>query len=194
MNVAIIPARGGSRRIPRKNIRVFYGKPIITYSIEVAKASGLFKHIVVSIDDDEIATVAFNAGVEVLMRPEKLSNDDVGTQEVAAQAIQHMQRIRGQIDYACCIYPTVPLLRVDDLRSGFNVMRIIDDYAYVPGWFYWGRAEWFGDKPLKEPAPLVVEPERYVDINTLEDWAKAEEMYATLNMPAAIDAAFRSML
>jgi pseudaminic acid cytidylyltransferase len=179
--VAIIPARGGSRRIKMKNVRLFHGKPIIAYSIEAAKASGLFDRIVVSSDDADIRIIARQCGAEAIEREMKYAQDDVGTQEVTRDALVELDLLGVRPDYACCVYATVPMLREDDLVNGFNVMRVTNDYAYVPGWFYWGRAEWFDVKPLREPAPLAIEPERYIDINSEQDWKRAEEMYAALH-------------
>lgn len=177
MRVAIIPARGGSRRIPRKNIRGFHGKPIIAYSIEAAKASGLFDQIFISTDDPEAINIARDYECFIHLRSTAyLSGSEAGTQEVVEDCLLNSVNA----DYACCIYATAPMLRPSDLVNGHDLLRVIDDYAYVPGWFYWGRAEWFGVRPLKEPAPLVVEVGRYIDINTEEDWKRAEEMYAAL--------------
>ena len=92
MNVAVIPARGGSKRIPRKNVKQFCGKPIITWPIEVVKQSELFDHILVSTDDEEIAKVAKACGAEVpFMRPVKLSDDYAGTSKVTAHAVSWMR-------------------------------------------------------------------------------------------------------
>ncbi|MCE2571525.1 pseudaminic acid cytidylyltransferase [Motilimonas eburnea] len=120
MNLCVIPARGGSKRIPQKNIKLFCGKPIIAYSIEVAKASGLFDKIIVSTDDQDIAKVAIQYGAEVpFMRPAELSDDYTGTTPVVANAIRFMEQQGYQIDKVCCIYATAPLLQVDYLNQGF---------------------------------------------------------------------------
>lgn len=177
--VAIIPARGGSVRIPGKNIREFHGKPIIAYSIDTAIRSGLFDAGVwVSTDSPEIVKIAWDAGAKVHPRTAPLAMNDVGTQEVMRAALAEIFPGEAtRADYACCIYATAPMLTDGDLYNGYNVMRVIDDYAFVPGWCYWGRAEWFGVKQLREPAPLEIEAERYIDINTLDDWIRAERMY-----------------
>lgn len=121
INLCVIPARGGSKRIPQKNIKLFCGKPIIAYSIEVAKASGLFDKIIVSTDDENIAKVAKQYGAEVpFMRPAELSDDYTGTTPVVAHAIRFMEQQGYQIDKVCCIYATAPLLQVDYLKQGFN--------------------------------------------------------------------------
>jgi pseudaminic acid cytidylyltransferase len=121
MRVALIPAKGGSIRIPGKNIRSFFGKPIIGYSIETAIASGLFDRICVSSDNQEVAEVARSFGAEVLMRPETLAQ--VGTQEVAKYALEQLSTKEAIPRHACVIYATSPLLTVEDLKSGWNAMH-----------------------------------------------------------------------
>lgn len=123
MNVAVIPARGGSKRIPRKNIKQFHGKPMIAWPIEVVKQSGLFEHILVSTDDEEIAVVAKSCGAEVpFMRPVELSDDYAGTTEVIAHAVSWMREQQWQPKAVCCIYATSVFLTVDDLKKGFNAL------------------------------------------------------------------------
>jgi len=125
MNIAIIPARGGSKRIPRKNIKDFCGKPIIAYSIEVALESGLFDKVIVSTDDAEIAEVAREYGAEVpFIRPAALADDFTGTTAVAAHAIEWLSAQGISIDYACLIYPTAPLLQEKYLKQGFDKVKI----------------------------------------------------------------------
>ena len=124
MNVAVIPARGGSKRIPRKNIREFCGKPMIAWPIEVAKQSDLFDHILVSTDDKEIADVSIKFGAEVpFMRPVELSNDYSGTTEVITHAVSWMHEQGWQPDVICCIYATSVLLNKDDLVKGFEALN-----------------------------------------------------------------------
>jgi len=124
MNIAIIPARGGSKRIPRKNIKDFCGKPIIAYSIEVALDSGLFDKVIVSTDDAEIAEVAIKYGAQVpFMRPASLADDFTGTTAVAAHAIEWFSTQGISIDYACLIYPTAPLLQEEYLKQGFEKVK-----------------------------------------------------------------------
>ena len=124
MNVAVIPARGGSKRIPRKNIKQFCGKPIIAWPIEVAKQSELFDHILVSTDDEEIAKVAKACGAEVpFMRPAKLSDDYADTTEVIAHAISWMHKQQWQPKAVCCIYATSVFFIVDDLKKGFDALN-----------------------------------------------------------------------
>lgn len=130
MNVAIIPARGGSKRIPRKNIKDFCGKPMIAWSIEAVKNSKLFSHIIVSTDDEEIAAVARNLGVGVpFVRPVELSGDFTGTTEVIAHAVKYLRGKDISPSAVCCIYATAPFLQVEDLVKGYE--------AFVSGgWEY----------------------------------------------------------
>ncbi len=124
MNVAVIPARGGSKRIPHKNIKEFCGKPIIAWSIEVAKQSKLFDHILVSTDDKEIAEVAKSYGAEVpFMRPAKFSNDYTGTTEVMAHAVSWAHEEGLNPDAVCCIYATSVFLTLNDLTKGLDALN-----------------------------------------------------------------------
>jgi pseudaminic acid cytidylyltransferase len=178
VNVAIIPARGQSRRIPRKNIRPFHGKPIIAYSIEAAKASGLFDAVWVSTEDLEIAAVARDYGAKWFCRTAGQEIDSVGTQEVARD---FLLKTGADYDYACCIYATAPMLSRDDLRMGFALLGD-RSYVYVKGLFYWGRADTFlRDVPLSVGMEIPFPAGRYIDINTPEDWDRAERMYAELH-------------
>lgn len=127
MNVAIIPARGGSKRIPRKNIKNFCGKPIIAYSILAAKKSGLFDRIIVSTDDEEIAEIAEYWGADIpFLRPKKLADDHTVTMDVINHAINWLHENDTVYDYACCIYPTAPLIRTKDLQQGYEQLRQSD--------------------------------------------------------------------
>ena len=131
MNIAIIPARGGSKRIPHKNIKEFCGKPMIAWSIEAAKTSGLFDRIIVSTDDSEIADVARHWGAEVpFMRPAELSNDHAGTTEVIAHATQWALDQGFNLEAVCCIYATAPFIQIDDLKRGWEIMKS-GDWAYA---------------------------------------------------------------
>jgi N-acylneuraminate cytidylyltransferase len=124
MKIAVIPARGGSKRIPRKNIKDFCGKPMITWSIEAAKASGIFDHIIVSTDDAEIAGMAKVWGAEVpFVRPPELSNDYAGTTEVIAHATRWSIDQGWTVSAVCCIYATAPFVRVDDLKHGPKLLE-----------------------------------------------------------------------
>ena len=121
MNIAVIPARGGSKRIPRKNIKVFGGKPMIAYAITAAKNSGLFDHVLVSTDDAEIATIANEWGAETpFVRSAELANDFTATVPVVAHAIQACEALGWSFDNVCCIYPGVPLIEVEDLQGAFE--------------------------------------------------------------------------
>jgi pseudaminic acid cytidylyltransferase len=124
MTVCIIPARGGSKRIPRKNIKEFLGKPIIAYPIEAAQKSGLFDKIIVSTDDEEIAEVAGRFGAEVpFLRPKELSDDFTGTTPVIAHAIKELEKSGERVDVACCVYATSVFLTSDMLCLGFEALK-----------------------------------------------------------------------
>lgn len=132
MKIAVIPARGGSKRIPRKNIKLFCGRPMIAWSIEAALQSGCFDHVVVSTDDEEISEMARQHGAEVpFIRPPELSDDHTGTIPVIRHAIEWFNE-RGQIPVqVCCIYATAPFVRADDIRRGLDVLTSADsDYAF----------------------------------------------------------------
>lgn len=131
MKIAVIPARGGSKRIPRKNVKDFCGKPMIAWPIEAAKASRLFDHIIVSTDDVEIAEVAKQWGAEVpFMRPAELSNDYAGTTEVIAHATQCVLDQGFDVDAVCCIYATAPFVQEEDIRRGLEALES-GDWAYA---------------------------------------------------------------
>ena len=183
MNVeCIIPARGGSQRIPRKNIKPFFGRPIIEYSIETALKSGLFYIVTVSTDDDEIADIAKKAGASVWRRPP--CDGAMGTQEVAAMILRE---VWVTVDVGCVLYPTAPLLLPSDLHSGFEALKgrqfsmsVGDSPLRDAGAFYFGQKKAFCDSlPLIAPhTAMVALPEnRVCDINTMEDWARAEQLY-----------------
>jgi len=121
--LAIIPARGGSKRIPRKNIRDFLGKPIIAYSIEAAIKSGIFDEIMVSTDDQEIAEVAKKYGASVpFFRSVENSDDRATTLDVIEEVLEEYKKIGKEYDYICCIYPTAPLLKIENLKKGFEIL------------------------------------------------------------------------
>lgn len=116
--LAVIPARGGSKRIPRKNIKDFAGKPMIGYAIEAARATGLFEHVVVSTDDAEIAAIARALGAEVpFTRPTGLADDFTPTVPVVAHAVRACRELGWAVDEVCCIYPAVPLIRPADIAD-----------------------------------------------------------------------------
>jgi len=221
-HLAVIPARGGSKRIPRKNVRPFAGRPMIAHAIAVAQASGLFARIVVSTDDDEIAGVAQAAGAEVpFRRPAALADDHDGTGAVMAHALDKLRWPDAAL--ACCLYPAVPLLRGADLAAALalledgqahfaypvlafespvqRALRRDTDGRTTPlypqftetrtqdlepafhdaGQFYWGRsAAWRrGASPLDGGRSIVLQPWQAVDIDTPDDWARAEAIYAS---------------
>lgn len=227
MKIAIIPARGGSKRIPRKNIRLFCGKPIIAWSIEAALASGCFSRVIVSTDDAEIAEVSRQHGAETpFLRPRDLANDQAGTKEVIVHAIDWLDAHAQKVESACCIYATAPFICADDLRQGWETLSTGDcDFVFSvtsfpypiqralrigsdgriemfqpqhysarsqdleaawhdAGQFYWGHASaWRTQDRLFSPAsrPLVLPRHRVQDIDTPEDWTRAELMFQALN-------------
>lgn len=177
--VAIIPARYGSRRVPRKNLRLFRGKPIMAYSIATAKESGLFDRVIVSTENEEIAEVAQRYGADVIMRPRELADDpNVGTQEVTAHALRSVP-----CDHACCIYATAPMMTPKDLLTGFEFLRGGSySYVMVHGWYYWGRAEDFvSGRSLDGALAVGLGLERYIDIDSEADWFRAERMYEDMH-------------
>lgn len=122
--IAIIPARGGSKRIQKKNIKLFFGKPIIAYSIELALKSGLFEKVIVTTDDNEIADIARKYGADVpFLRPKQLSDDFVGSGEAVKHAIEWLSLHGEKFDYACTIYATAPLLKTDYLIQGYEKLK-----------------------------------------------------------------------
>lgn len=124
MRVAVIPARGGSKRIPRKNIKMFCGRPMIAWSILAAQQSDLFEHIIVSTDDEEIAEVARAWGAKTpFVRPPELSDDHAGTTEVIAHATRWLEEQGEPATAVCCIYATAPLLQAEDLVRGLKVLQ-----------------------------------------------------------------------
>lgn len=226
MRLAIIPARGGSKRIPHKNIKPFGGRPMIAWSIEVALQSGCFDRVIVSTDDAEITQVAKAAGAEVpFVRPAKLSDDHTGTIPVIAHAIEWQNTHGAQASQICCIYATAPFVQASDLQRGLQVLEGTGaDYAFSvtsydfpiqrairitpkqrvemfqpenfctrsqdleeawhdAGQFYWGQAKaWLTQKPLFSPdaAPVALPRHRVQDIDTPEDWERAEWMFKAL--------------
>lgn len=187
--IAVIPARGGSRRIPRKNVKNFLGRPMIAYAIECAKQTNLFDTIVVSSDDNEILHVAEEYNAVGIRRPAALCNDQVGTMDVMRHVLSTYFKA-AQI--ACCIYPCVPLLRPSDLQKGFDLLLKSSDcgLGYVfsvgkepilhdAGAFYWGYTAEFlaGACHIEHGRMYVLPPERDCDINTPEDWERALRLY-----------------
>ena len=119
-NIAIIPARGGSKRIPRKNMKIFLGKPIIAYSIEAAIKSGLFDDVMVSTDDEEIAKIAKKHGAKVpFMRSAKASDDFATTADVLIEVLSEYKNKGTEFEHFCCIYPTAPFVTSEKLQESF---------------------------------------------------------------------------
>lgn len=224
--VAIIPARGGSKRVARKNIRDFCGKPMIAWSIEAAKSSRVFDRVVVSTDDAEIAATARRHGAEIpFMRPAELADDMTGTRDVIVHAIRALAEMKAGPEIVCCLYPTAPFVRIDDLRNAlyrletegadyaFSVtsfpypiqraLRIGEDGGLSMFWpehrwtrsqdlaeafhdagqFYWGRAQAYlegRDAFASGSIPIVLPRFRVHDIDTEEDWERAELVFRAL--------------
>lgn len=189
-SIAIIPARGGSKRIPRKNIRPFHGKPIIAYSIEAAIQSGLFDGVFVSTDDPEIAEVAGRYNATPLMRF-GLADDVTGTQEVIKGALE-INLAHWNPEYVCCLYATAPMLDPWNLSKALRQLKgnaatyvvPIGEWLSDPGMFYFGTASAFTSQvPLIGTGTelMQVDPRRCIDINTEADWQRAEKMYEELH-------------
>ncbi len=130
--IAIIPARGGSKRIHKKNVLTFGGKPMIAYAIDAARSSGLFDHVIVSTDDTEISEIARGLGAETpFIRPADLSDDHTPTVKVVVHAIEACRALGLPVDIACCIYPCVPFIEIDDLKASFDLLLTSDaDYCF----------------------------------------------------------------
>lgn len=127
MNVCIIPARGESKRIPKKNIKNFHGKPIIAYSIKTAINSNLFDEIIVSTDDDEISKVALSFGASVpFKRPKELSDDFSTAGEAVCHAINFLKNQGKNINFVCTLYATTPLLQLKYLKAGYEKLKHSD--------------------------------------------------------------------
>ena len=232
MRVAVIPARGGSKRIPRKNIRPFGGLPMIGHSIRTALHSGLFEHVMVSTDDQEIAQVARDLGASVpFMRPASLADDFATTLDVMQHAVAACRALDIQPQLVCCLYATAPFVLAADLQQGLTALqdtrfqyafsatgfsfpvqraiRLTGQGGVEPVWpekmasrsqdleplyhdagqFYWGRPEAFaGQLPIfaAHSAPILLPGHRVQDIDTEEDWIRAEWMYKawTASQPA----------
>lgn len=196
MNICIIPARGGSQRIPGKNIRTFHGRPIIEYSIEAAQQHGHFTQIIVSTDDDAIAHVATTAGAKLHERSALRSQDSIGTQEVAMEVlvdVSGMDDFHGKHNLACVLYPTAPMIDEWVLRSARA--HLMNHYEAMfamgvgttplrdAGQFYYGRvAAFINLHPLISPQTVMIpiDESRVCDINLESDWMRAEKMYDKL--------------
>ncbi|WP_226698681.1 pseudaminic acid cytidylyltransferase [Qipengyuania gaetbuli] len=225
MTVCVIPARGGSKRIPRKNIREFLGKPMIAWSISAAKEAGCFERVVVSTDDDEIAEIASAVGAEVPFRRDpSLSDDTTTTAPVIADAVSRLGVMPGEP--ICCLYATAPFVRADDLVEGLEILEgqqarfvvSVTSYAFPiqralrrfgdgriemiepanmltrsqdleeawhdAGQFYWARASEWSKPGLGIFAPgahgMTLPRYRVQDIDTEEDWVRAEFLMSAL--------------
>lgn len=127
-NLCVIPARLGSKRIPNKNIKNFYDRPIISWSIQLAIESQLFENIIVSTDSQEITDISISNGAEVpFLRPAELSDDYTTSLDVIRHAIENFEKTFYLPDFVCCLYPTTPLLRVQDLTKSFEMLKAHDD-------------------------------------------------------------------
>ncbi|PCK09087.1 MAG: pseudaminic acid cytidylyltransferase [Alteromonadaceae bacterium] len=132
MRLAVIPARGGSKRIPRKNIRPFLGKPIIAYSIEAAIQSGCFDKVIVSTDDEGIAEVARELGAEIpFVRPASLSDDYCATTDVIKHAIEWYEQQGQSPEHVCCIYATAPFVSAERIREGWEKLQQSPELKYA---------------------------------------------------------------
>jgi pseudaminic acid cytidylyltransferase len=225
--IAIIPARGGSKRIPRKNLKLFDGTPMVVRSIRTALDSGLFDEVLVSTDDPEIAEWARASGASVpFVRPAALADDFTGTTAVIQHALEAVGDQGRSFDYSCCIYATAPLLQARYLRQGleallqhpdksfafsvcgfgFPVQRALcldGEGALTPlypefrdtrsqdlpeayqdaGQFYWGRTQaWLAGEVMfsSQSLPVILPRHLVQDIDTEEDWLRAEYLYAAL--------------
>lgn len=229
MNIAIIPARGGSKRIPKKNIKQFLGKPMISYPISIALSTGIFEKVIVSTDDNEIADIAQAAGAEVpFIRPTDLSDDFTPTVPVIKHAVEFLiKEMSHPPQFVCCIYPANPFLREKDLENALDLLKntrgvnysfpiceyqspiqralqlnsentikpFNPEYAltrtqdlpkafFDAGQFYWGKqSTWLSEKELHTNSTgLVIPNYRTVDIDTKEDWERAEILYKMLRI------------
>ncbi|GAX87594.1 N-acylneuraminate cytidylyltransferase [Lebetimonas natsushimae] len=219
MNLCIIPARGGSKRIPKKNIKIFCGEPLISYSIKKAKDSNLFEKIVVSTDNKEIAEISKIYGAEILWRPKELADDYAGSDEVFEHAINELNK-NGKYKYACMIYPTAPMLEIKYLKEAYEKLKNSDAcYAFsattfdYPIWrsfritnnrcemfwpenyskrsqdleeayhdagqFYWKKLRCKSNEIFfgKDSIPIIIPRYLVQDIDTIEDFIRAELMY-----------------
>lgn len=132
-NIAIITARGGSKRIPRKNIKDFLGKPIIAYSIETALKANLFEEVMVSTDDEEIAEIAKQYGAKIpFMRSAKNSDDHSTTADVIVEVLNEYKKLNKIFDYGCCIYPTAPLIQASKLQEAYALLQSQNADSVIP--------------------------------------------------------------
>ena len=225
-NICVIPARGGSKRIPRKNIRPFRGRPIIAWSIAAAQASGCFQRILVSTDDEEIAVVSTSYGAEVpFLRPSRLADDKATTQEVMLHAMNWCDEQGLPLEVVCCLYATAPFVQPSDLAEATRLLKCAPTKSFVfpatsfpypiqrairidsdgragmfqpenfkrrsqdleeayhdAGQFYFARpSAWSATSNLFDDArPLLLPSWRVQDIDTEDDWVRAELMHQIL--------------
>ena len=228
--IAIIPARGGSKRISRKNIKLFCAKPMIAWSIEAALQSGCFDQVIVSTDDQEIAEVARQYGATVpFMRPAELSDDHTGTVPVIQHAIEWVNAQGQPVEQACCLYATAPFVSAEDINRGLDILDATQsDYAFSvtsyafpiqrairlndegrvqmfnpeyfnirsqdleeafhdAGQFYWGTADaWLQGRMIfgTGSVPVPLPRHRVQDIDTPEDWVRAEWLFKAMQAEA----------
>ncbi|MCC5996829.1 MAG: pseudaminic acid cytidylyltransferase [Oceanicaulis sp.] len=230
MALAVIPARGGSKRIPRKNAADFCGRPMIAWPIRAALESGCFERLVVSTDDPELAEVARACGAETpFLRPDHLSDDRTPVIDVIGHAIETLEAAGEHHEHVCCLFATAPFLKAEDLRAsagliaadgvdyvfsaaryGFPIQRAfrvteaggcemfnpgqfhtrsqdLEEAYHDAAQFYWGaRSAWLERRPVFTPRarPVVLPPSRVWDIDTPQDWERAELMFRALGLDA----------
>lgn len=225
MRLAIIPARGGSRRLPRKNVRAFHGEPLLQRAIALARSASSIDRVWVSTDDAAIASLARSAGADVpFTRPAALSDDHAVLADVMEHALEQAMQMSLDVTEACLVFATAPMLDPADLDRGLAVLlaseadqalavtaygfapqraqRIGDDgvLAYAQpehrrtrsqdleplyhdaAQFVWGRRDSFRREACAAPVtvPVLVDAERVVDIDTLDDWHRAERRFHAL--------------
>jgi pseudaminic acid cytidylyltransferase len=224
MNTAIIPARGGSQRIPRKNIKLFHGRPMIAWSIQAALDSDCFDQVLVSTDDSEIAAIARECGANTpFVRPSALSDHHSTTGAVMAHAVQWLQQQKCAVQAVCCVYATAPFVQAQDIKDalhllqsqsldyvfsattyGFPIQRAfhrdangrvrmiqpehlltrsqdLPEAFHDAAQFYWGTSNaWLLQKPVfsENAMPFVLPRHRVQDIDTPQDWTRAELMFS----------------
>jgi pseudaminic acid cytidylyltransferase len=222
--ICIIPARGGSKRIPYKNIKLFHGKPLIAYSIENAINSKLFDKVIVSTDDKKIAEISKKYSAEVINRPKELADDFTGTDEVINHAIEYLKKEGYNFNFVCTLYATAPLLQKEYLIKGLEKLKNSDakycfsatsmpfpiqrtfkinpngrcemfipkhylsrsqdlELAYQDaGQFYWTKLDKKSDEIMfgKDSIPIILPRHLVQDIDTPEDWERAEILYQVI--------------
>ena len=182
--ICIIPARGGSVRIERKNIKDFHGKPMLQRAVELARSCRLFDRIVVSTDDNEIAAVAHALGGDVSVFRRPMDDGTKGTQELARDVLA--DKLYRDASIACVLYPCTPLLTADDLMRGYRTVlnrdlgvyaMSVDDAGGDAGGYYWGWASAFARAMPLDGNVTGCKVPYHFDINTQEDWSRAEAAF-----------------